>query len=165
MNEVISAILNRKCIRAFTDEPIAPEVVDTILQCGIRAPSALNSQPWHFTVLKSRRMMDKIIEGSTMGDYFRGGVMAILISGKVDSPWAAGDCANAAENMCLAASALGIGCCYLASPRVAFANNPELQREAGIPEGYEFQYALTLGHPAEDPELKPRNEDCVTYID
>ena len=163
MNEVINAIMNRKCIRAFTDEPIAPELIETILKCGIRAPSAMNTQPWHFSVLKSRRVMDKFVTES--GDPFRGGVMAIIISGKVDAFAPAGDCANAAENMFLAANALGLGCCYLASPKMALAQNPELLKEVGIPEGYEFQCALTLGYPAEDPELKPRNEDCVTYID
>ena len=163
MNEVISAIMNRKCIRAFTDEPIAPELIETILKCGIRAPSAMNTQPWHFTVLKSRRMMDKF--ASPMGDPFRGGKMAIIISGKVGAFSPACDCANAAENMFLAANALGLGCCYLASPKMALEQNPDLAKEIGIPEGYEFQSALALGYPAEDPELKPRNEDCVTYID
>ena len=67
--------------------------------------------------------------------------------------------------MFLAANALGLGCCYLASPRMALTQNPELIKEVGIPEGYEFQCALTLGYPAEDPELKPRNEYCGTYID
>lgn len=165
MNEVISAILSRRCVRAFTSDPVAPEAVETILQCGMRAPSALNGQPWHFSVLKSRRVMDLITEGSPMGDLFRGGVMAILISGKTGDRWAAGDCANAAENMFLAANALGLGCCYLASPGMVLADNPALQKQAGIPDGYEFLYALALGYPAENPEPKPRNEDCVTYID
>ncbi len=177
MNEVISTIMNRKCVRAYTDEAVAPEAIETILQCGLRAPSAMNGQPWHFTVLKSRRVMDKInaeakkcMAGSPAAsdesfDCWRGGVMAIMISGKAGDRWAAGDCANAAENMFLAANALGLGCCYLASFSIPLNGNPELCREVGIPEGYEPFYALSLGHPAEDPAPKPRKLDCITYLD
>ena len=169
MNEVISAILNRKCVRAYTDEPVAPEQLDTILQCGLRAPSAMNKQPWHFSVLKSRALMDEINaampDGGAGSDCWRGGKAAILVSGQKDSIWSAGDCANATENMFLAANSLGLGCCYIACIRIALENNEELCRRAGIPEGYQPLYALTIGHAAEDPEPKPRNSDCITYID
>ena len=175
MNEVISAILNRRCVRAYTNEPVSPQDVETILKCGIQAPSARNGQPWHFTVLKSRRMMDKISDAVKRAaspamqtpdfDCWRGGVMAIVISGRTGDGWAPGDCANAAENMFLAANALGLGCCYLASFRAPLEQDPELAREAGIPAGYTPLYALSLGHPAEEPEPKPRHTDVVTYID
>lgn len=169
MNEVISAILNRKCVRAYTGEPVTQQQLETILQCGLRAPSAKNGQPWHFSVLKSRTLMDEICAampgGGAGGDCWRGGVAAILISGQEDSIWSAGDCANAAENMFLAANALGLGCCYLACIRAALEGNDALCRRAGVPEGYRPLYALTLGHAAEDPEPKPRREDCITWID
>ena len=175
MNEVIAAILNRKCVRAFTGQPVPAEAVQTILQCGIQAPSARNGQPWHFTVLGSRRMMDKInaaaraLASPAMQtedfDCWRGGVMAILISGRTGDGWAPGDCANAAENMFLAANALGLGCCYLASFRAPLEQDPALARLAGIPAGYTPLYALSLGYPAEDPEPKPRNQDVVSYVD
>lgn len=49
-------------VRAFTDEPVAPAVVDHLLDLARRAPSAGNSQGWHFVVLEgpdqTRRFWD-----------------------------------------------------------------------------------------------------------
>ena len=38
-------------MRAFTDEPLAPEVVGALIDLARRAPSAGNSQGWSFVVL------------------------------------------------------------------------------------------------------------------
>ena len=45
--DVIEAILNRKSIRAFTDQPVPRELVQEILEISQRAPSGTNTQPWH----------------------------------------------------------------------------------------------------------------------
>lgn len=49
--DVVAAIKARKCIRAFQPRPVPKETLSEILSVAVRAPSALNAQPWSFIVL------------------------------------------------------------------------------------------------------------------
>jgi len=48
---VIEAVKKRKSIRGYKPEPVAKEVLEEILELAKWAPSAMNTQPWEFTVL------------------------------------------------------------------------------------------------------------------
>lgn len=50
--ELGDVVRRRRMVRAFTDDPVAPELVDRLLDLARRAPSAGNSQGWHFVVLE-----------------------------------------------------------------------------------------------------------------
>lgn len=54
------AITSRRSIRAFTSEPVAGDVIRTILRDAARAPSGTNIQPWHVTVLQGEALADLI---------------------------------------------------------------------------------------------------------
>jgi nitroreductase len=45
-------VRRRRMVRAFTDEPVAPAVVDSLVDLARRAPSAGHSQGWAFVVLE-----------------------------------------------------------------------------------------------------------------
>ncbi len=47
-----TAIRARHMVRAFTDQPVAPALVDELIDLARRAPSAGNTQPWQFVVLE-----------------------------------------------------------------------------------------------------------------
>lgn len=49
--ELMEAIKGRRSIRKFTDEPIAPETIDKLVEAAVWAPSGQNLQPWYFVVL------------------------------------------------------------------------------------------------------------------
>ncbi|MDD3654955.1 MAG: nitroreductase family protein [Desulfotomaculaceae bacterium] len=186
MNETIRSILGRRCIRSYEQTAVEKDKVDAILECGQYAPSALNTQPWHFTVVTNRGVLDKIsaenkkvllestIERKRLKaadpnyDNFRNAPMAIIVSGAKDAPFAAADCANAVENMAIAAYSLGLGSCYIASFKIAMTK-PEgayLLDELGIPAGYAPLYALALGYGDEVlGERAPRRKNTITYID
>ena len=57
-NEVLKAIESRRSTRKYTDEQIGEEELQTILEAGIQAPSANNSQSWHFTVIQDKEMIN-----------------------------------------------------------------------------------------------------------
>ena len=54
MNEVVSTILKRRSTRAFTPDQISGEELNTLLESAKFAPSGMNRQPWHFTVVQKR---------------------------------------------------------------------------------------------------------------
>ncbi len=57
--DVIEAINKRSSIRGFKQEPVSGETLKEILETAVRAPSALNSQPWEFAVITGEAL-DKI---------------------------------------------------------------------------------------------------------
>jgi nitroreductase len=50
--ELRDAIRRRRMVRAFARRPVSRQVVDELLDLARRAPSAGNTQPWHFVVLE-----------------------------------------------------------------------------------------------------------------
>lgn len=186
MNETINNILNRRSNRSYQNTPVEQEKLDLIINCGLYSPTAKGVQPWHFTVVKSRRMLDKIsminkreafannngtAKMSNMTenyDNFRGAPMAIILSGITDEKYGEADCANAATNMAVAAHSLGLGSCYIASFRPAFSTTEGeyLKSELGIPHYYTPYFALALGYIKEPPQERAKRRDgTVNYIE
>ncbi len=185
MNETIQNILKRRSVRNYQPQPVEPEKLHLILECGIYAPSAINKQPWHFTVITDRTVLDKISAENKRimlasdnpktrervakpdFDSFHHAPAAIIVSGEDGNTFAPADCANAMENMAIAAQSLGLASCYLAGFRHCFSspNGSALKAELSIPQGFTPLYALALGYPAgEIPEPAPRREGTVTWI-
>ena len=48
----IEVIKTRRSIRKFTSTPIADDLIRTILEAAIQAPSGKNRQPWRFIVFR-----------------------------------------------------------------------------------------------------------------
>lgn len=48
---ITEAIMSRKSIRKFKGDPIPKSILKKILEIATRAPSAMNTQPWEFTVI------------------------------------------------------------------------------------------------------------------
>ncbi|WP_370281752.1 nitroreductase [Pseudooceanicola sp.] len=64
MMQLDQAMLDRRSIRGFTDEPVAREVLEEIISLAIRAPSSMNTQPWHMHVLTGE-VLEKVRAGNT----------------------------------------------------------------------------------------------------
>ena len=60
MNDVITTILARRSVRAFKDKQVKKEDLDTILECASYAPSAMNTQNWHFTAISDPAIIEKV---------------------------------------------------------------------------------------------------------
>ena len=186
MNSVIETILKRRSVRKYEDKPVPRELLEQIVECGLYAATGMGLQPWHFTVVTDRKVLDRIAAANVVvmkadpnlppmvraqvesGNYdcFRGAPCAVLMSGENGKQFADVDCANAVENMALAAESLGLNSCYLASfkPSLLGEAGAAMRAELGIPEGYTPNLALAIGYGAETPVAKPRREGCVNWI-
>jgi nitroreductase len=49
--DVIEAVKKRKSIRGYKPDPVSKQILEQLLELAVRAPSAMNTQPWEFTVL------------------------------------------------------------------------------------------------------------------
>ncbi len=56
----MNAIFKRKSIRKFLDKEIEDEKIERLLRAGMQAPSAINSQPWEFLVVRDKKGIGKI---------------------------------------------------------------------------------------------------------
>ncbi len=60
MNQVLETIKNRRSVRKFKKEQLKDSEIEAILEAAIYAPTALNEQPWHFTVIQNKELLDEI---------------------------------------------------------------------------------------------------------
>lgn len=63
--DLINIIEERKSARAFRTEPVPKETIEEILKLSIKAPSAINLQPWEFIVVsgeEKERLSRKLIK-------------------------------------------------------------------------------------------------------
>ena len=59
-NEVLNVISARRSHRAYQPEKIAEEKLTVILQAGLEAPSAVNRQPWTYTVVEDQKLLQEV---------------------------------------------------------------------------------------------------------
>ena len=181
-NEVLKAIKNRKSTRKYKEEQIKEEELKAILEAGIQAPSAINSQPWHFTVIQNKEFIDhindkakeKMIESDDISirnfaksstSIFYNGPTVIIVSGKKNVSSSLVGCSAAIENMLIAAESIGLGTVWVGLFRYFFTFNEEVKK-LKLPNGYEPFYAVVVGYKEDDKALAPskRNMEVVNYI-
>ena len=155
MNE-LDYILNRRSIRKFTDRKIDDALIGKILEAAMHAPSAVNSQPWHFVVVDSREMMDRIMEIHPYTSMFSTASHGVVVCGDeklqhADGYWVV-DCGAATQNLLLAAHTLGIGSCWVGiHPRNE--RKEAFSRLLELPPHVKPFALVALGYP---DEKKPR---------
>jgi len=186
MNQTITSIIERRSIRSFRADPVPDADINWILEAALYAATSRNRQPWFFSVVSNKSLLDRMTKGvldtlRTTGaeDYktkaadplfspFHNAPTVIFLSGRDDVHSALTDCANAAQNICVAAHSLGLGSCYLRTFRLAFEDSElsgELNQALGLPSGYSTIFAVALGYPDEDhPPVPLRNRDVIRYI-
>ncbi len=111
--DVMEVIRTRRSIRKFTDKPVLPEMIDTILQAAMLAPSAGNQKPWHFIVVTDREKLDHVPSYHPYAGMIRQAGVAIVVCGAPEGTkwpdfWVQ-DCSAAIQNLLLAARGLGLG--------------------------------------------------------
>jgi nitroreductase len=181
-NPVIEAIKSRRAIRSYEDKPVPESAVQTMLEAATYAPSAINVQPWKFTIVTNKaemkrlsdiakpmlvRMLPDVGDEGLVGlkkrlsdpnyNIFYNAPLLIFVSG-IKSPYAIYDCSMAAQNIMLAAYTLGIGSCWIGTA-VALANDPKVKANLGVPEDHEVHAAIIFGYPKggfpKAPEKRP----------
>lgn len=165
--DVAEALKERFSCRKFTDEQLADEELNAILEAGRIAPSACNNQPWRFIVLQGDDLA--LVDDCSKCRY--NAPTAILVcfdkneSAKnpdvtPDYGWI--DCGLAIMQMALEAQSLGLASCIVG------AYEPAVAREVlNIPDNLVTYQFLMLGHAEKGPmrmhfDRRPMSE-IVSY--
>lgn len=169
--DIFEAISNRRSIRQFQPTPVSDEDLNKILEAARFAPSWHNSQCWRFVIVKSQEMKQQLAEtiaptnraanavlqapvvialcaepGSS--GYIRGE----LVSDKGEN-WYMFDVALAAQNLALAAHALGLG-----TLNVGYFDSVKAGKVLGLPENIVMVELIPLGYPEGKANTPARKE-------
>jgi nitroreductase len=182
--ELLKAIYQRRAVRDFADTTVSRALVHEVILAAVQAPSALNLQPWAFAVFHGRERLagysrrakqhllattdasfglDPRIDqyANVAANLFHGADTLVLICAKPGRFSPAEDCFLAAQNLMLAAHALGLGSCPVGFARPWF-NRAEVKAELGIPPHHEAVLPIVLGHPAHPPPAATRQEPEIS---
>ena len=166
--DAMEAILSRRSIRRYTDQPVSDDMIKELLEAAMSAPSAGNEQPWHFVVIKERALLDEIPNFHSYSSMLRDAPVAILICGdedlrKYEGYWVQ-DCSAATQNLLIAVQAKGLGGVWLGiypiEERVV-----KLRKLLGIPESVIPLALVSIGHPAEQKPPADRYDASRVHHD
>ncbi len=147
--DVFEAIQARRSIRSFTDKPVPRAVVERILEAGRLAPSANNTEPWHFIAVTNPQRRKALSRGLFAKFLNQSPLVIVACGDKKASPdWYAIDTALAMENMVLTSVNEGLGTCYVGS-----FNEKEVKETLKIPPNFEVLVMLAVGYPGEKLDL------------
>jgi nitroreductase len=115
--ETIKAIMTRRSIRTWTDEPVTADERKIIMEAAMNAPSAADARPWHFVAIDDPAVIKQFTQlGGT--EMLEESSYMVMVCGDPSREIYPGfwlqDCACAAQNIQLAAHDIGIGCVWIA---------------------------------------------------
>jgi nitroreductase len=151
--ELFETVFNRRSVRNFTGKNIPKEDLEKIVEAGRFAPSATNRQMWDFIVITRKEILDDILHHFySVRKYktyeigkFDGTSAIIAVVMDISNDYWKEDGSAAAENMLLAARALGYGSCWIEGQ--IRSHKEHFKRLLGIPEGKRILLMIALGEP------------------
>lgn len=162
--ESLRPIFNRRSVRLFRPDPLPEAHVALLVESMRRAPSAGNRQPWHFYLVKNQQLKNALVDAAHGQEFLAQAPLLFVICAiprqsasrygrRGEELYVYQDTAAAAENLLLAATALGYGSCWVGAfdeKRVAQTLNlPQSERPVAL---------IPVGKPAENPPSTPRLE-------
>jgi len=169
---VLDAINQRHSVRSFTPQKLDRDTIHKLLAAAVRAPTAVHEEPWAFVIVQDAELLKRIsdrakplfleemhrahldrggrrldIFGQAEFNIFHDAGTLIVVCGRGAGPFVAADCWLAAENLMLAAHAMGLGTCVIGSALQAL-DLPEVKAEVGIPAEYSAIAPIIVGVPA-----------------
>lgn len=167
--ELNEAISGRRSVREYTDKTPDEQTIRRLLDAAVRAPSAVNQQPWTFTVVRDQSLLEQVSHeaksymlanapAEAHADHFRTILVApgfhifyhapvlILISALAQVRWIVEDCAMAAENLMLAAYGAGLGSCWIGFAQ-SYLYTAEGKRLLGLPSSWVPIAPIIIGYP------------------
>ena len=180
MNKILKGIYERRSVRKYKSASVDSVLIEQLLDAGRMAPSGMNQQPWHFHVVTDATLideMDRSIKDATKkiqklpdmpafleeeSAIFHGAPVVIFISASKTNEWASLDVGMCAQNIMLAANALGLDSCPVGLGKLI--EKTSFYSLLNIPKQDSILISLAIGYGAEKPAPHERKKDNVTYV-
>jgi len=183
----LDAIYARHATRAFTPAEIDEPTIRQLLAAAVHAPTAMHLEPWAFVIVQDRALLRrisdraKVVAALPQGElhrelartpsaprlpapfsdpafniFYNAGAL-VIICGKPMGHFVAADCWLAAENLMIAATAMGLATCPIGFAVTALGD-PDIKRELAIPDGVTTFAPIIVGVPTTTPAPTTRRE-------
>ena len=178
--DVKTAIETRRSVRKFADKPVEREKIMQCLEAARLAPSACNSQPWHYIVLDDPQIKNAFCDEVFSGVYkmsawaAKAPVIVAVVSDRGNFVSRIGnwfrstefflvDQGISGEHFVLRAWELGLGTCWM-----GWLDSTKAAKFLKLPAGKKVEHIFAVGYPAEGalssaPHGRKRLEDIVSY--
>ncbi len=156
--DTIEALMTRRSVRAYTNQPITDEQVNVILKAAMQAPSAYNEQPWEFIVVRDKQTLTNISNINKYARMAKNAPLGILTCVNISlikhqQGYGVIDVSNATMSILLAAHAMGIGTVWTGvHPNEELV--PPFRKEFNLPENIIPLAFVLLGYPKTKPQQK-----------
>lgn len=173
---VVDNIMTRRSVRNYKSEPVCREQMAKVVECGIYAPSAMNSQGWAVRLVDAPDFIEgvtniavaqrpEIKEQEGFRNIFRNAPTVAFIAIPEQSYSGEYDSGLLSQNMMLSAWSMGIGSCCLGSA-VPVMNSEEAKpylERLNFPEGYKLMMVIGFGYPEGDIPVAPERDASKAY--
>jgi nitroreductase len=183
--DIFEAINSRHSTRDYLSEAPSDAIIETLLGAAMRAPCAVNRQPWHFTVVTNQSLLDEVsrrakvymtqmrpldlpehlydkLADSRFNIFYHAPTL-IVVSANQQGPWIEADCALAAQNLMLAAHAKDLGSCWigLSQPYLATDDGRKVLQISAT----DYPIApIVIGKPSRDAPPSQRKSVSVNWV-
>jgi nitroreductase len=140
-------VIKLRAIRDYQPDPLSDEDLMAILEAGRWTGSSKNRQDWSFIAITDPDRLRGLAEHGDFTQPVRDSVATVVLVKEHGGNMF--DIGRAAQNMMLAASAIGVASCPITLHR-----EKDARVFLGAPEGTQTRYAIALGYPT--PDAKPR---------
>ena len=165
--DVFEAISSRYSVRGYKPDPVSDELLGKVLGAARQAPTAANRQPFRVIVVHTKGREEELARVYARPWLLQAPLVlaVVAVPGEAwrrsdDKPYDEIDATIAMDHMVLAATALGLGTCWIA------AFDPDAAREVfGLPDDVELVAITPLGYPDRGRAATDRKplEDLVRY--
>ena len=184
--ELFEAIKGRRAVREFTAQPVDEAAIRRLIDAAVQAPSAVNQQPWTFTIVRDRAVLDRLsseakafmlrtlpadahaahlrpILADPAVQIFHQAPTLVVISAAAQGAWVVEDCALAAQNLMLAAHATGLGTCWIGFAQT-YLNTPQGKQLLDLPPAWVSVAPIIVGHPKAPSPGIARKEPTLRWV-
>lgn len=173
MNQIIQSLFDRRSVRAYTQEPVAPEVKELLLECAFQAPTAGCQQLYTILDIVDQGEKEELAQLCDHQPFIAQAPVVLIFCadcqrwldvygeagtearkpGPGDLLLAMADAVIAAQNVVVAAESLGLGSCYIGD----ILEHQERVRELlALPDFAVPAAMLVLGWPTQQQKERPK---------
>lgn len=157
--DFFEVIAERHSVRKYSDRPVEKDLLDRMISVAETAPSSKNTKSSAFMVIQEKDTIAAVSEMRDRGSAFVKDAPAVIVvlGDETKTDLWVDNCAISATFLQLAATALGLGSCWVhvnGRPRISdnpSAGNAEdyLRNLLGIRDGMRVLCVVAVGYPVE----------------
>ena len=157
MNKFLKFLKIRRSVRVFQNKSIPKNKLEQIVDAARFAATARNLQPWEFVVVTDKHKISQLAGLGENGKFMAQAAACIAVF-SVQTKYFLEDGSAATCNILLAATALGIGSCWIAGDKKPYC--PQVNALLNAPSGMKLISLVALGYPQEKNVFKmmPKRE-------